>query len=95
MIGYWAENIIVGCMKVGKPLNEVKICVKGITFRSGVKELYHSRNLALAKFLMEKGLDVYGYDELFTEEEILEIGLKFIEPAEADFVFDSFKLAMI
>jgi len=90
MINYWAEKIITGCMRVKKPLNEVKICVKGITFRSGVKELYHSRNLALAKFLMEKGLNVYVYDELFAEEEILEIGLKFIEPVEADFVFDSF-----
>jgi len=90
MITYWAEKIIAGCMRVEKPLNEVKICVKGITFRSGVKELYHSRNLALAKFLMAKGLDVYVYDELFAEEEILEIGLKFIEPVEADFVFDSF-----
>ena len=95
MINYWAEKIIAGCMRVKKPLNEVKICVKGITFRDGVKELYHSRNLALAKLLVEKGLDVYVYDELFAEEEILEFGLKFIKPAEADFVFDSFKLAMI
>ena len=95
MIDYWAEKIIAGCMSVKKPLNEVKICVKGITFRSGVKELYHSRNLALAKFLMEKGLDVYVYDELFAEKEILGMGLKFIEPVEADFVFDGFKLVMI
>jgi len=90
MINYWAEKIIAGCVRVKKPLNEVRICVKGITFRSGVKELYHSRNLALANLLMEKGLDVYVYDELFIEEEILEMGLKFIEPVEADFVFDSF-----
>ncbi|RZN37487.1 MAG: nucleotide sugar dehydrogenase [Methanosarcinales archaeon] len=95
MIGYWAEKIVTRCMRVEKPLNEVKICVKGITFRSGVKELYHSRNLALAKFLMEKGLDVYVYDEMFAEEEILELGLKFIEPVDADFVFDSFQLVMI
>ena len=95
MLGYWAEKIVAGCMRVEKPLNKVKICVKGITFRSGVKELYHSRNLALAKFLMEKGLDVYVHDEMFAEEEILELGLKFIEPADADFVFDSFKLVMI
>ncbi|MCK5108736.1 MAG: hypothetical protein KAR25_03510, partial [Methanosarcinales archaeon] len=80
-----------GCMRVKKPLNEVKICVKGITFRSGVKELYHSRNLALAKFLMKKGLDVYMYDELFAEEEILSMGLRFIEPDCADLVFDGFK----
>ena len=90
MINYWAEKIISGCMRVKKPLNEVKICVKGITFRSGVKELYHSRNLALAKLLVEKGLDVYVYDEMFAEEEILEMGLRFIAPDCADLVFDGF-----
>ena len=41
------------------PLSEVKICIRGITFREGVKELYHSRNLALVWLLMSKGLDVY------------------------------------
>jgi len=71
-------------MRVKKPLNEVKICVKGITFRSGVKELYHSRNLTLAKLLVEKGLDVYVYDELFTEGEILDMGLRCIEPSGLD-----------
>jgi UDP-N-acetyl-D-mannosaminuronic acid dehydrogenase len=91
MINYWAEKIIAGCMRVKKPLNEVKICVKGITFRSGVKELYHSRNLALAKFLMEKGLNVYVYDEMFAEEEIFGMGLRFIEPDCADLVFDGFE----
>jgi len=94
MINYWAEKIIAGCMRVEKPLNEVKICVKGITFRSGVKELYHSRNLALAKFLMEKGLNVYVYDEMFTEEEIFGMGLRFIEPDCADLVFDGFEPAI-
>lgn len=91
MTNYWAEKIIAGCMRVKKPLNEVKICVKGITFRSGVKELYHSRNLTLAKLLVEKGLDVYVYDELFTEGEILDMGLRFIEPDCADLVFDCFE----
>ncbi len=37
------------CMKIDKPLSRVKICIKGITFRAGVKEFYHSRNLALAR----------------------------------------------
>ena len=92
MINYWAETIVAGCMRVGKPLNEVKICVKGITFRSGVKELYHSRNLALAKFLMGKGLNVYVSDELFAEEEILDMGLRFIDPDCADVIFDSFEM---
>jgi UDP-N-acetyl-D-mannosaminuronic acid dehydrogenase len=94
MIEYWAEKIVLECMKINKPLKEVKICVKGITFRDSVKELYQSRNLALAKLLSEKGLDVYVYDELFSSEEIDGIGLCFIEPEDADLVFDCFGLKM-
>ena len=92
MINYWAEKIISECLKVKKPLNEVKICIKGITFREGVKELYHSRNLTLAKLLAEKGLDVGVWDEMFTPEEVEELGLRWREPGEADVVFDCFEL---
>lgn len=95
MINYWAEKIVLECMKINKPLNEVKICVKGITFREGVKELYNSRNLALAKLLIEKGLNVYVYDELFRKEEIEKMGLRFIEVEKADIVFDCFKLYVV
>jgi UDP-N-acetyl-D-mannosaminuronic acid dehydrogenase len=79
-------------MRINKPLNEIKICVNGITFREGVKELYHSRNLALAKLLSEKGLNVYVYDELFSREEIEQMGLRYLDPEKADLIFDSFKL---
>ena len=92
MVEYWAEKIVLECMKINKPLNEVKICVNGITFREGVKELYNSRNLALAKLLSEKGLNVYVYDELFSRDEIEGIGLRFLEPRKAEIVFDCFKL---
>lgn len=94
MIAYWSEKIVLACMKTNKPLQEIKICVKGITFREGVKQLYESRNLALAKRLMEKGLNVYVFDEMFTREEIEGIGLRYLEPEEADIVFDCFKLAI-
>lgn len=92
MVEYWAERIVMECMRINKPLNKVKICVKGITFREGVKELYHSRNLALAKLLSEKGLDVYVNDDLYSKDEIEEIGLRFIEPEDADLIFDCFDL---
>lgn len=92
MVEYWAEKIVLECMKINKPLNEVRICIKGITFREGVKELYHSRNLALAKLLMERGLDVYVYDELYSREEVGEMGLRWIMPEDADLVFDCFRL---
>ena len=92
MIYYWAERIVLECLKVDKPLKDVKICIKGITFRKGVKELYHSRNLALAKLLMKKGLNVGVYDEMFSKEEVEKLGLKWIEPNNADLVFDPFEL---
>lgn len=92
MVNYWAEKIVMECMKVNRPLSKVKICVKGITFRKGVKEVHHSRNMALAKLLAEKGLDVGVYDEMFTIEEVNELGFKWREPENADVVFDCFEL---
>jgi len=94
MVNYWVERIVLECLKINKPLSEVKICIKGIAFRRGVKELYHSRNLALAKLLAEKGLDVGVYDEMFTPEEVEELGLKWREPNEGDVVFDCFELRL-
>jgi UDP-N-acetyl-D-mannosaminuronic acid dehydrogenase len=92
MVEYWAEKIVLECLKVEKPLHEVKICVKGITYRGGVKQLYESRNLVLAKRLMEKGLNVYVSDEMVPEEEVEEMGLRFCKPEEADVLFDAFRL---
>ncbi len=92
MIQYWAKEILLACMKIKKPLAEVKICIKGITFRAGVKEFYHSRNLALARLLMEKGLNAYVYDPLLSKDETEAMGLRHIEPEEADLLFDPFLL---
>ena len=92
MINTWAENIIDESKKLSKPLNEIKICVKGITFGGGVKSLYHSRNLALVKLLGEKGLDVYVYEDLFSENEMKKEKLRFANPDEVDIVFDAFIL---
>ena len=92
MILYWAERILLECMKVDKPLSKVKICIKGITFRAGVKEFYHSRNLALARHLVKKGLDVYVSDPLLSENEVKDKGLRYIKPEESDLIFDPFEL---
>lgn len=92
MIEYWAMKIISECLKIKKPLLEVKICIKGISFRDRVKELYHSRNLALAEYLRSKGMNVFVYDELFSKEEIEELGFAFNEPRNADVVFHSYEL---
>ncbi|NLH22107.1 MAG: nucleotide sugar dehydrogenase [Methanothrix sp.] len=92
MIDYWAERILMQCLKIDKPLSRIKICIKGITYRPGVREFYHSRNLALVKLLEEKGLDVYVSDPLLSGEEVEGRGLRFIKPEEADLVFDPFAL---
>ena len=57
-------------LKVNKSLKDVKICVKSITYRQGVKEFYQSRNLAISKKLLEKGLTAYALDELMSREEV-------------------------
>ncbi|MBO8183225.1 MAG: nucleotide sugar dehydrogenase [Archaeoglobus sp.] len=92
MIHYWAARIISECLNIKKPLSDVKICIKGISFRDGVKELYHSRNLALAEYLKAKGLNVFVYDELFSKEEIEDLGFNYDEPEKADVVFHSYDL---
>ena len=94
MVDYWAKRIVLECMGIDKPLWSVKICVHGITFRPGVKELYHSRSLALAKRLVDNGLSVFVHDELYTKEELDEIGFRHIEIEDADVVFDSFELTV-
>jgi len=92
MIVYWAERILAQCLKIDKPLSSIKICIKGITFRAGVKEFYHSRNLALVRLLTEKGMDVYVSDPILSRDEVEGRGLRLIKPQESDLVFDPFGL---
>jgi UDP-N-acetyl-D-mannosaminuronic acid dehydrogenase len=94
MIQYWSERILLECLKIDKPLSDVKICIKGITFRAGAKEFYHSRNLALAKNLEKKGLDIYASDPLLSEEEVRSKGLRYIKPENSDLIFDAFGLKL-
>ena len=95
MISYWIEEIVRRCLRIKKPLREVKICIKGITYRDGVKELHHSRNLALIKELGDKGLDVYACDEMFSSQELKQLGLRPLDPEKADIVFDCFRLSFM
>lgn len=94
MISFWAGKIIQKCLELNKPLAKIKICVNGLTYRKGVKETYHSRNLALAQLLAKKGLDTYAHDELLTPKEIEKFGLKPLQPSKADIIFDSFNLTI-
>jgi UDP-N-acetyl-D-mannosaminuronic acid dehydrogenase len=96
MIYYWAGKIFCESMNIDKPLKDVKICIRGLTYRKGVKEFYHSRNLALVKFLKQNGANVYGWDPLITRDELEEFKKKhdinWLEPSEADVIFDCFSL---
>lgn len=51
--------------------------------------------MALAKLLAEKGLNVGVYDEMFNKGEVEELGLKWIKPEEADIIFDCFELKIV
>jgi UDP-N-acetyl-D-mannosaminuronic acid dehydrogenase len=94
MIEQWAEKIVLEALKIDKPLRDVKICIKGLTYRQGVKEFYHSRNLALAQLMRKKGLSTYAWDELMSKEEIDAKGLRWIDPKDADLTFDCFSLEL-
>jgi UDP-N-acetyl-D-mannosaminuronic acid dehydrogenase len=93
MARFWTEKILLQCLKVDKPLSQVRICIKGITFRDGVKEFYHSRNLVLAGMLRDKGLNVYVCDPLLSREETEQKGFRYLSPDEADVIFDPFSIS--
>lgn len=93
MVGYWSERIIMEALKVDRPLWDVRILLKGIAYREGVKGLYHSRNLALARLLMKKGLQVFVCDDLITGDEIRALGLQAGGAEDADVIFNCFDLS--
>ncbi|MCX6671894.1 MAG: nucleotide sugar dehydrogenase [Euryarchaeota archaeon] len=89
---FWANKIVMECMKIHKPLNSVKICVTGITFRKGVKSLINSKNLELVRFLMKKGLSITVSDELLSQKDVEHLGLPYGRAEDAEVVFDPFTL---
>ncbi len=92
MVYYWIKIILENCLKINKPLTQVKICVNGITFRKGVKNTHYSRNMKIAEILKEKGFNVYVSDELLSKKEIETLGFHYLKPEAADLIFDSFNL---
>ncbi len=92
MINYWAEKIILKALEIDKPLKDVNILVKWITYRSWVKELYHSRNHALAKLLKNKWLNLFVFDEMYSESEINELWFNYGK--NGDIEFDCFSLEL-
>ena len=43
---------------------------------------------------MSKGLNVFVYDDLYSREEVGEMGLRYLEPEDVDLVLDSFRLTL-
>lgn len=91
MINYWSEKIILRALAISKPLHDVNILIKGITYRNRVKEMYHSRNLALVKVLIEKGLHISVFDPMYTKEEIQMLWFNYA--SQWDVEFDCFSLS--
>jgi UDP-N-acetyl-D-mannosaminuronic acid dehydrogenase len=94
MIEFFADRIIQECKNFDKPLQKIRICITGVSFRKGVKSIYKSRNIALAKHLKKLGMDVYVFDELYHKKEIEQMNLAFLSPKEADVLFDPFTLKL-
>ena len=92
MINYWAEKIILKALEINKPLSKVSILIKWITYRKWVKELYHSRNHALAKLLKSKWVNLFVFDEMYSESEINELWFNYVK--SADIEFDCFSLEL-
>jgi nucleotide sugar dehydrogenase len=56
-------------------LENRKILILGISYRSGVKEIAFSGSLALEKILQDKNISASFYDPLYSNDEIINMGL--------------------
>jgi len=90
MVDFWVDIIAKKVKKLDKPINEVKVCIKGISYRPGVKEVAYSRSIALIKKLEGLDVQVFAWDELYSKEEIEKMGLKYSDLDGCDIVFDVF-----
>lgn len=88
MVHYWVQRLLFE-MNYD---SQVTLCLRGITYRPGVKSIVGSRAIDLYRALQEFELDVGVFDENYTRDEIESIGLKYIEPSDANIVFDTHTL---
>ncbi|RLG14621.1 MAG: nucleotide sugar dehydrogenase [Candidatus Nanohalarchaeota archaeon] len=73
MIYYWKDKISALHPK------GAKIGVVGLSYRSDVKELAYTRSIPFIELLEQEGFDVYVADELFSKNEIINLGFKALE----------------
>jgi len=67
-----AEKMLEKC---GIPLSEANVMLLGISFRGGVKEERFSPFFVVKDELKRRGAVVYGYDPLYTREEVEGLGV--------------------
>jgi len=87
---FWVDKIISESLNLNKPINQIKICVLGISFRDNVKSIINSKNLELVKLLLEKGFIVTVFDKFYSKNEIEGLGLVYGTPEDVDIVFNPF-----
>jgi UDP-N-acetyl-D-mannosaminuronic acid dehydrogenase len=73
MINYYADK--VDKMTDGKG----NVCVIGITYREGVKELAYTRSIPFIKELKNRDYNVFAYDPLMDKNEIEELDVKYLD----------------
>ncbi|NQU79721.1 hypothetical protein HQ545_08190, partial [Candidatus Woesearchaeota archaeon] len=65
MIKYYLEQ-------VKKISPKGKVCIVGLSYRTGVKEKAYARSIPFIKILKEEGYEVYGIDEMYSDDELEE-----------------------
>ena len=65
-----AEMAIKGLNEVGKVIKGSKVLIMGLTYKENVPDTRESPVKEMVKELKEFGVDAYGYDPLFSKEEI-------------------------
>jgi UDP-N-acetyl-D-galactosamine dehydrogenase len=82
-------------INAGKTVRGARVIVLGIAFKEDVKDARNSRVADIVRFLRENGVEVFVYDPLFTESEIIDLGfLPALDPFRASEAFDAVILAV-
>ena len=90
MVHYWVNRLLFE-MDYD---SQIRLCLVGISYRPGVKSVVGSRAICLYHALREFELNVGVFDENYTKDEIEELGLRYLEPCDADMVFNTHTLEL-
>ena len=74
-----AEMAIKELNEVGKVIKNSKVLIMGLTYKENVPDMKESPVVDMTKELKEYGVEIYGYDPLFSDEEIERFGVKALD----------------